>query len=60
MRMLFHILNSSRQPNSNLPVNTRTPRVRGRLSAQSALLTGMMLVRSRVISSTLSINDLAK
>ena len=29
-------------------MNTGTSRVRGRLSAQSALLTGMMLVRSEI------------
>ena len=35
------------KPTPHSLVNTGTSRKRGRLSAQSALLTGMMLVRSR-------------
>ena len=48
------------KPTPHSLVNSGTSRVRGRLSAQSALLTGMMLVKSRVISSTILVNDLAK
>ena len=36
------------KPTPHSLVNTGTSRVRGRLSAQSALLTGMMLVRCQI------------
>ena len=48
MRMLFRIRNDSRKPTPHSLENTGTSRVRGRLSAQSALLTGMMLFRSQI------------